>query len=53
MPALERDLGMRWTMGDATVPAALTAGLWANGGLTVHLGGGTTYYDFGARVRAV
>jgi microcystin-dependent protein len=41
--AFEADIGIRWTNGDAVVPAGLLAGLERGGELLVCLAGGTVY----------
>ena len=50
--AFEAALGIRWTDGDATVPAALFADLDGPAMLVVQLGGTTRYVDTGSRMRA-
>lgn len=50
--AFETDNAIRWTNGDAAVPAALFAGMDGPGMLTLHLGGATHYLDDGTAVRA-
>jgi T5SS/PEP-CTERM-associated repeat protein len=50
--AFEPDAGIRWTDGDATVPARLFAGTTGAAMLIVHLGAATQYLDEGEAVRA-
>jgi hypothetical protein len=49
--AFERDNGIRWTDGDAVVPAELFAGIDGPCMLMLHLGGATKYLDAGGSVR--
>ena len=50
--AFEVGNGMRWTDGDAAVPADFFAGMNGPGMLMLHLGGATRYLDDGREVRA-
>jgi hypothetical protein len=50
--AFEADNGIRWTDGDAAVPADLFAGMNSPGMLLLRLGGSTQYLDCGTSVRA-
>ena len=50
--AFEPDNGVRWTDGDAAVPADLFADMSGPGMLLLHLGGTTQYLDDGTAVRA-
>ena len=50
--AFEPDNGIRWTDGDAAVPAALFAGMTCPCMLMLHLGGRTRYLDEGEAARA-
>jgi hypothetical protein len=50
--AFESNTGIRWTNGDAAVPAALFADMNGAGELTVELGGKTQYLDEGAAMQA-
>jgi hypothetical protein len=50
--AFEADNAIRWTDGDAAVPAGLFAGMNGPGMLMLHLGGATRYLDEGMAVRA-
>ncbi len=50
--AFEADNGIRWTDGDAAVPAHLFDGMNGPGMLMLHLGGATRYIDDGREVRA-
>jgi len=45
--AFETDIGIRWTDGDAAVPADLFADMTAEGMLQVYLGAATRYADLG------
>ncbi|HTB47739.1 MAG TPA: Hint domain-containing protein [Acetobacteraceae bacterium] len=49
--AFEADNGIRWTDGDAAVPAHLFDGMYGSGMLMLHLGGATRYIDDGREVR--
>jgi hypothetical protein len=51
--AFERDNGIRWTDGDAAVPAELFASMRGSGMLIVHLAGATQYLDDGATATAL
>ena len=46
--AFEPDTALRWTNGDATLPATLFAGFSGPCELVVHLGGTASYIDDGA-----
>jgi hypothetical protein len=48
----EANEGIRWTNGDAVLPAELFAGFKGEFELAVHLGGATHYVDDGAALRA-
>ncbi len=48
----EPDNGIRWTNGDAAVPAELFADLNGPCTLSLHLGGATRYLDEGRPVKA-
>jgi hypothetical protein len=50
--AFEPDIGIRWTTGDAVIPAALFKGMAGTGLLRLHLAGSTVYADIGAECRA-
>jgi hypothetical protein len=50
--AFESDNGIRWTDGNAAVPAGLFAGMSGSGMLILELGGATRYPADGASVRA-
>jgi hypothetical protein len=50
--AFEPDNAIRWTEGDASVPAELFAGANEPGTLTLHLNGTTRYLDEGTAVKA-
>jgi hypothetical protein len=50
--AFEAANGIRWTNGDAAVPAALFAGMRGPGMLMLHFGAATQYLDEGAVSRA-
>ncbi len=45
--AFESEIRIRWTDGDAAIPADLFAGMTAQGTLQVHLGASTRYLDMG------
>jgi len=49
--AFEPDNGIRWTNGDAVVPADLFADVTGPCTLVLHLGGGTDYLDNGRNVK--
>ena len=49
--AFEPNNGMRWTNGDAVVPAELFAGMSGPGKLMLHLRGSTRYIDEGTALR--
>jgi hypothetical protein len=44
----ERDIGVRWTSGDACLPAALFDGFNGPVDVTLHLGGAARYVDDGS-----
>ena len=50
--AFEPDSGIRWTDGNAAIPAELFANLDGRSMLILHLGGATQYLDEGTAVRA-
>jgi hypothetical protein len=50
--AFEPDIGIRWTTGDAGIPAALFQAMAGTGLLHVHLGCATVYADIEAGCRA-
>ena len=50
--SFERENGIRWTNGDATIPPQIFAGMTMPGMLMLHLGGTTRYPDRGAIPRA-